>query len=594
MKNKKIAAVILSAAMVVTGISCSQPVYAKKVSISDKKMILKVKEKKKLKLKNTSKKVTWKLSTKKYVTIKKVKKNCIYVIGKRAGKTKITAKLGRKKYSCLVTVKKAVGKNDTKKSTEKPLVTKTPAQNIKSTITPTKQPTMTPEVIDEEEKDEISYADGVTSKMTKTKFWLNMSSKATKPLMNNDEIKNLNAKMFENKKSTYMNDIKNIQETYNGETLRNNLAKSIDTDANRSNYYANGIKVDKTTYFTDIKNNILDNKSVTETDTINYAICTKRTELKWCPTSDYIGYSATDTDNEGVNAAVAVNEPLILKMKTADGKFYYAISGNCTGWVNSADVAVCKSKEEWLDAWDVEIGNKNFLVVTTDRIVTETSFYNPDISARVLTLGCCLKLVEKKDIPARVDGRDAWHNYVVYMPVRNEEGRYVKKIALISEHSKVNVGYLPFTEESLINTAFECLGNRYGWGGSLDAMDCSYYVAQTYRCCGLSLPRNTNWQREIPVYKNIDGKSDEEKTKAIQTTHIGSPLYFQGHTMMYLGTYNGRIYVISALGSLYDAGNDEKRNVYSVAINTLDAKRANGKTWLANITGYNQFEFTDE
>ena len=180
------------------------------------------------------------------------------------------------------------------------------------------------------------------------------------------------------------------------------------------------------------------------------------------------------------------------------------------------------------------------------------------------------------------------------MPVRNEEGRYVKKIALISEHSKVHVGYLPFTEESLINTAFECLGNRYGWGGSLDAMDCSYYVAQTYRCCGLSLPRNTNWQREIPVYKNIDGKSDEEKTKAIQTTHIGSPLYFQGHTMMYLGTYNGRIYVISALGSLYDAGNDEKRNVYSVAINTLDAKRANGKTWLANITGYNQFEFTDE
>ena len=108
--------------------------------------------------------------------------------------------------------------------------------------------------------------------MTKTKFWLNMSSKATKPLMNNDEIKNLNAKMLENKKSTYMNDIKNIQETYNGEALRNNLAKSIDTDANRSNYYANGIKVDKTTYFTDIKNNILDNESVTETDTINLSL----------------------------------------------------------------------------------------------------------------------------------------------------------------------------------------------------------------------------------------------------------------------------------------------------------------------------------
>ena len=60
--------------------------------------------------------------------------------------------------------------------------------------------------------------------------------------------------------------------------------------------------------------------------------------------------------------------------------------------------------------------------------------------------------------------------------------------------------------------------------------------------------------------------------------------------MIYLGSYQGRIYVISALGSLVDVGDAAKRNVFSVAINTLDAKRANGKTWLACLTGINTLE----
>ena len=100
------------------------------------------------------------------------------------------------------------------------------------------------------------------------------------------------------------------------------LAKSGTTDANRTNYYANGVKVDKTAYFDGIRENIVGNEAVTESDTVTYAICTTRTELKWCPTSDYIGYSAKDTDNEAVLSAIGINEPMIIKARTADGKFY--------------------------------------------------------------------------------------------------------------------------------------------------------------------------------------------------------------------------------------------------------------------------------
>lgn len=443
---------------------------------------------------------------------------------------------------------------------------------------------------DVEESDNILYADGVSSKMSNPDFWAGLCQNPD-GLMATDECMNeRNAEMLAGA-GTNMQDLKNMKETYNGITLRNNLVTSITEDANRAKYFANGVAVDKETYFNTIKNNIANNENVTENDTIKYAVCTTRTEVKWCPTSDFIGYSATDTDNEGVNSAIGINEPMVLKAQTADGKFYWGYTENCTGWVAASDVAICDSKEEWLDAWDVEVGKKDFLVVTTDRIVTETSFYNPSISAKTLTLGTRLKLVEKDKIPQNLDGRGDWNNYIVYMPTRDTAGNYVKEMAMISEHSKVSVGYLPFTERNILKIAFECLGNRYGWGGSLDAMDCSYYVCQVYRCFGFSLPRNTNWQTLIPSFNSIAGKTDEEKTSEIKKAHVGSVLYFKGHEMLYLGRYNGRTYVISALGSVVDVGDTSVRSVFSVTINTLDVKRKDGTTWLSNLTGINSFDF---
>ena len=121
------------------------------------------------------------------------------------------------------------------------------------------------------------------------------------------------------------------------------------------------------------------------------------------------------------------------------------------------------------------------------------------------------------------------------MPTRNADGQYVKEMAMISEHSKVNVGYLPYTERNILEVAFQCLGNRYGWGGSLEAMDCSLYVCQIYRCFGFVLPRNTSWQQKIPSFKSIKGKTETEKTSEIKKAHVGSVLYFSGHEMLYLG-----------------------------------------------------------
>ena len=79
---------------------------AKAVKLNKEKLSLKAGKTAKLKVKNTSKKVTWKSSKPK---IAKVNKNG-KVTAVKAGKCKITATVGKKKLICNVTVKAAKAK----------------------------------------------------------------------------------------------------------------------------------------------------------------------------------------------------------------------------------------------------------------------------------------------------------------------------------------------------------------------------------------------------------------------------------------------------------------------------------------------------
>lgn len=131
--------------MLVTGV-CSQTANArKKVSISNKKLTLKVGQKKKLKVKNTKKKVVWSSKNKKVATVDKKG----LVKAKKKGSTTIIAKVGKKKYTCKVTVKKkSAAVKPTKKPTTSasqkpsgPSSNSTPAPSIVPTPDP---PSITP------------------------------------------------------------------------------------------------------------------------------------------------------------------------------------------------------------------------------------------------------------------------------------------------------------------------------------------------------------------------------------------------------------------------------------------------------------------
>ena len=82
----------------------------------------------------------------------------------------------------------------------------------------------------------------------------------------------------------------------------------------------------------------------------------------------------------------------------------------------------------------------------------------------------------------------------------------------------------------------------------------------------------------------------EEKQQYISTLPAGSLLYFNGHTMAYLGMDKNKNFVVSDLGTVVDeVGDIAIKNVYAVTVNSLDVRRGDGLTWLNHINGVISF-----
>ena len=425
------------------------------------------------------------------------------------------------------------------------------------------------------ESDRLSYtqkAPNVTDDMCLPQYWTRDGDYDL--ILSKRKIKELNARILKNEK-TMMNDLDNLPETYNGKEL----ATAQSGFASPTGIYLDGKPVEES-YYDAIRKNIK-NENLSENEKVRYGICTERTVLKAYPYDDWLSDSEWDKEWDNfVNSAVLFGEPLVLYNTTADGAFVYARSVCCEGWVKTEDVAVCKNKTEWMNAKE----HKNFIVVTGERVWLEPS-YDEDLSEKQLTMGTVLGLADSSSFEQL--NRLAWNNYTVAFPVRKSDGSYAEKTALISANRDVTVDYMPYTRANVIGQAFKSLGNRYGWGGMLNSQDCSSFVREVYLCFGIVIPRNTTWQSAMPVrIIDISQMTDEEKKAELDKTPSGAILFFPGHEMIYLGTENGLYYTVNDVSSIVNPEDPEGGIIRprSVIINDLSTLRANGTSWLSNLT----------
>lgn len=428
----------------------------------------------------------------------------------------------------------------------------------------------------------LTYSGTVTKEMCDAQYWIHKCQNPDEVLLTREEIEALNEKIMK-KQGTHMNDLSEYPDYYDGEELRSEWTNK---EIPQKEFYRDGeLMEDKEAYFSEIRRNILEAK-VEKEQPVSHVICIRRTGMKVWPTDDELGYSPTDVDDELLNSVLLVNEPAVVLMTTADGRYCYTLSSSCSGWVKKSDLAFCKNKQEWNEVLNPD---GEFLIITTDKIVLEDSNLEQSTRKTELTLGSRVNLVPDKELPSHISERGIWNNYVVYLPSKDANGYYVKRPALISQHENVSVGYLKLNQRNILNTAFECLGDRYGWGGMLGAMDCSLYTRSIFRCFGLELPRNTKWQNAIPTrHIDLSEQSDSQKKGELNLLPAGTLLFFTGHIMMYVGNEDGHYYVMNAAGSLADVSDGEEQKpmqrVYSVILNSLEVRRKSGNTWLRDVT----------
>jgi cell wall-associated NlpC family hydrolase len=165
---------------------------------------------------------------------------------------------------------------------------------------------------------------------------------------------------------------------------------------------------------------------------------------------------------------------------------------------------------------------------------------------------------------------------VIELPRRGTDGTLQFVPALLPRSADVRTDYLAYTPANVIAQGFKFLGERYGWGHSYDARDCSGFVSEVYRSVGIELPRNSGDQGRSEAFERIAfdaGTTHEQRLAIIRTLQPGDLVYIPGHVMMVLGRVDGTTYVIhdtTGIGYRGDDGKYTRVPLNQVAVTPLE------------------------
>ena len=302
---------------------------------------------------------------------------------------------------------------------------------------------------------------------------------------------------------------------------------------------------------------------------VRRGVTVRRANLRTLPTAQGLFSAPGDTVFDVLQeTAVDPSEALLVLHASASGDFYFVQTRNYRGWVAAADVALAAP-----EAWLRYAAPQRFLVVTAPR------FWLTAGGERLLyQMGAKLPL-----LPG--DGP----RYEVVVPARGAGGGLEERtVRLLRDDAALHEGFLPYTRNQILRQSFRFLGDPYGWGGLSDSVDCSSFIADIYRTVGVELPRNADEQEAAAgVDLPLAGLAEAQKREALRALQPGDALFFDGHTMLYLGEADGAPYVIHALGSHtrhFAGGGREKIRTMRVVVSDLSLRRYSGVSFLGALT----------
>ena len=430
----------------------------------------------------------------------------------------------------------------------------------------------------------IRTVDGVEPEMMNADYWIGENDNIL--LMNADEIAAFNR---ENKAVIKANDGETVYphldefgDTLDGDILRTFLkdnAKAIPDYPPR--YYLDGSRTDYLYWQNLVDLSNID--AVPDEIKVQYAYTVKRMTLRMYPTEDRVFDGPDDQYFDYILYAECMPYmPCVVLHESSDGEYLYVVFDSYAAWVRKDAVALCRSREDWVARQNPD----KWLVVTAREIRLGNDPYSEATTDLVLPMGTQMELVPVDEAPEVINLRTTYGDYVVKVPTRGSDGYIVDEYVLIPVSDDVHAGFLSLTPANIVRQAFKLLGDRYGWGGDLQANDCTGITREIYRCFGVLLPR-VGQSNSKGIYKvDLSEMDTNEKFDVISSLAPGSLIAFPGHMMIYLGTVGDTPYVISAVGTFVapDPGPTDKIHPDSVIITSLYVRRANLVTWLDTAT----------
>lgn len=312
-------------------------------------------------------------------------------------------------------------------------------------------------------------------------------------------------------------------------------------------------------------------EGVTPTQSTRYGMIVRRADLRTFPTRARVFSSTDDTDIDRFQeSALFPGTPVVIAHASRDGEWLFVVSALYNAWVEKG--AVAEGRREAIFAYS---SKSPYIVVTGAKAHTVYTPERPELSSLQLEMGVRVPLLLEWPIETPVNGQHPYTAHVVELPYRAADGSLQFSPALLPKSQELEGDYLPLTRANILRQGFKFLGERYGWGHSYDARDCSGFVSEVYRSFGVQLPRNTRDQGVSPALNRIelsDADDHAARVKLLRDAHVGDLIYIPGHVMMVIGHENGEPYVIhdtTGISFRRDGGDIERARLNGVSVTPL-------------------------
>ncbi len=236
------------------------------------------------------------------------------------------------------------------------------------------------------------------------------------------------------------------------------------------------------------------------TQATRYGMVVRRADLRTFPTRTRVFSNTEDTDIDRFQEnALFPGTPVVIAHASRDGEWLFVVGALYSAWIEKSAVA-----EGGRDRIFAYTRKSPYVVVTGAKAHTAYTPERPSCPACNSRWGrecrCCRTGRSKRRSTASIRTRA----HVVELPYRTADGSLQFSPVLLPKTQEVESDYLPLTRANILHQGFKFLGERYGWGHSYDARDCSGFVSEVYRSFGVQLPRNTRDQGVSPALNRIE------------------------------------------------------------------------------------------